>query len=141
MHIGLFVLGVIEFVVMVYFIEKFKSSKLECDDLAEKVIRMSNVVSNYRGILYNMVRRCNINLKALDCVTIDSKLCDLTDGSYISDLFENRKIIMLPNGKYQLVELDKSGIVRRSTEMGIVDSFDKVIEYIKTNGYYIILEE
>ena len=47
----------------------------------------------------------------------------------------NRSIIQLPNTKFQIVCLDKDGSVSSSSDMGVVDTEQKVLDYMNKTGY------
>ena len=50
----------------------------------------------------------------------------------------NRVLIQLPDNKYQLVMVDIKGTVLGGTKMGVVDTLDEVIAYIKQYPYAVV---
>lgn len=50
----------------------------------------------------------------------------------------NRVLIQLPDNTYQLVMVDIKGVVLGGTKMGVVDTLDEVIAYIKQYPYAVV---
>lgn len=71
-------------------------------------------------------------------ITIDSKLLNISELRKDEKIYPNRKIVQLPDGKYQILMLSPTGLVLGSTQMGIVDTFAEVVEYIKGTSYIIL---
>lgn len=101
---------------------KVRIDNLEKENLNSKIDKLSLLLTDQD---YNKIK-------------VGTKFILLSGFSNKEPIHVNRVLIQLPDNKYQLVMVDIEGAVLGGTKMGVVDTLDEVIAYIKQYPYAVV---
>lgn len=106
-------------------------------ELETAVKERKKKVRDLEGIIYKL-DNINIQLalvlgeRPIREVDFLGKYCCINAGD---NHLHNRTVVQLPNGKYQIVSITKTGEISGSSKMGIVDSEEELLNYMNQEKY------
>lgn len=110
-------------------------------DLKNKINELKEQIDNLeKENLNSKIDKLSLLLTDQDYnkIKAGTKFILLSGFSNKEPIHVNRVLIQLPDNKYQLVMVDIEGAVLGGTKMGVVDTLDEVIAYIKQYPYAVV---
>lgn len=115
------------------------SHKQECDNLTNELDRLKKQHNNTLNDNKNLIMAYQRHFgTSIDDLSLNSKICNPGGLAYVQKPYENRKLLQLPNNKFQIVILSEEGLVLSPTDLGVVDTLEEVKAHMKSASYIIL---
>lgn len=109
--------------------EAVKERKKKVRDLECTIYKLDNI---------NIQLALSLGERPIREVDFFGKYCCINAGD---NHLHNRTVVQLPNGKYQIVSITKTGEISGSSKMGTVDSEEELLNYMNQEKYIKLREQ